>query len=81
MRIWAALILLSGCVPAEDGRTPTPCDAARLAPLIGTPADGHDFAAGTRIIFPGSAVTMDHNPERLNVDVDDDGVILRFWCG
>lgn len=34
-----------------------------------------------RILPPGSAMTMDHNPNRVNFDVTDAGVISRVWCG
>ncbi|MEM7650945.1 MAG: I78 family peptidase inhibitor [Pseudomonadota bacterium] len=34
-----------------------------------------------RILPPGSMMTMDHNPNRVNFDVSDDGLITRVWCG
>ncbi len=34
-----------------------------------------------RVLTPGSMMTMDHIPERVNFDVDDSGVITRVWCG
>ena len=34
-----------------------------------------------RILKPGAMMTMDHSPSRLNLDVDDQGVIRRAWCG
>ena len=34
-----------------------------------------------RILPPGAMMTMDHSPSRLNLDVDDQGVIRRAWCG
>lgn len=34
-----------------------------------------------RILPPGSMMTMDHNPERVNFDLDNAGTITRVWCG
>lgn len=34
-----------------------------------------------RILPPGSAITMDHAPARINFDLDDAGKITRVWCG
>lgn len=34
-----------------------------------------------RILPPGSMMTMDHNPERINLDLDGEGTIRKVWCG
>lgn len=34
-----------------------------------------------RLITPGMAVTMDYNPQRLNVELDDSGTISALFCG
>ncbi len=34
-----------------------------------------------RILKPDSMMTMDHNPERVNVVHDDDMVVTKVWCG
>jgi hypothetical protein len=34
-----------------------------------------------RILKPDSMMTMDHNPERINVVHDEDGKVTRVWCG
>ena len=34
-----------------------------------------------RVIPPNAAVTMDYNPERLNVYTDDAGIIIKAKCG
>ena len=88
-----SLILLAACQTGAS-ETPTPaslpdgeadtCGAAEFAATIGTPHVDHDFAAPDRplrIIPPMSAITMDHNPARLNVDLDEDGRVVRLWCG
>ena len=88
-----ALTVLSACqtgsgdtsVPAAapEGKADT-CGASEFAAAIGTAHADHDFAdpgRPLRIIPPMSAITMDHNPSRLNVDLDEDGKVLRLWCG
>ena len=34
-----------------------------------------------RILPPGSMMTMDHSPARINFDLDEAGIITRVWCG
>lgn len=34
-----------------------------------------------RYYTEGDALTMDNNPERLNVELGKDSRIKRFWCG
>ena len=34
-----------------------------------------------RILPPGSMMTMDHAPARINFDLNDAGKITRVWCG
>lgn len=34
-----------------------------------------------RVLTPDSMMTMDHNPERINVVHDADGKVTRVWCG
>ncbi|GGP18104.1 hypothetical protein GCM10010970_03200 [Silvimonas iriomotensis] len=38
-------------------------------------------ASVLRVIKPGDAVTMDYNITRLNLEVDETGVIKRVSCG
>lgn len=62
------------------------CDQARLDPAwflgkrpVDTPIAR--FAFPVRIIAPGTAVTMDFSPQRLNLETDGAGAITRFYCG
>lgn len=60
------------------------CGAARYASLVGQPktvVDRMTFPAGTRVILPGTAVTMDFREERLNVLIDGNAVVERVYCG
>lgn len=83
----AALLTLAACQP-EDSVLQRPdtdaCGASALSARVGTPVQSHSFGEANRphrIIRPNTAVTMDHRLERLNVDVDDKGIITRIWCG
>jgi hypothetical protein len=60
------------------------CGADALQHLVGEPRSAFErtgVEVPTRILPPGSAMTMDHRPDRLNVDLDEDGRIARIWCG
>ncbi len=37
--------------------------------------------AGTRTLRPGDMRTMDHRPDRLNIQLDEEGRITRVFCG
>lgn len=85
----AVLILAlaaAGCAapppPPLDGDADA-CGAAALQDRIGLgrTALTDPLPPGTRIIPPGTAVTQDFRPDRLNIDVDAGGRITRIWCG
>lgn len=80
----------SAAVPAPVGGSATACDAAPAQGFVGKRADeatlaaARDAASATgdlRVIKPGQPVTMDFRHDRLNVEVDDHGVIVRIHCG
>lgn len=79
------LVVLAACAadlpvdPSADA-----CGAEPLKNLLGQDMStlaAMTFPDTTRFIGPGDAVTMDFSPRRLNFDLDEDGVILRIWCG
>ena len=75
---------LAGCLgPDETVSDADACGAAEMQELIGTSITAQDFSghAAVRILPPGSMVTMDHRPDRLNIEHDAGGVITRVWCG
>jgi hypothetical protein len=66
-------------LPPEDA-----CNVAQYAALVGKPATDPAVPAaspGVRHIRPDTQVTMDFRPDRLNVDINADGVITGFRCG
>jgi len=78
---------------AESTPPPPPamepsCGADQLGSYVGQPASDEVIAAITawrgdkpmRVIKPGMAVTMDYRPDRLNVQVDENGKIKGFTC-
>jgi len=81
-----AFVALAACeesTPQKD-EAPNECGAAGYQNLIGQSADifaSMTFPAPMRIIKPGMAVTMDYSPNRLNVELDAQNMIVRFWCG
>ena len=84
-----ALASLSGCANGGE-RYPEPrCRAAGAQAELGKTVseqtvDDARYAAGamrTRVIRPGQAVTMDADPQRLNIEVDETGRIRRLRCG
>lgn len=80
----AGLVLgLAGTGGANGSAADDSCGAGALQALVGRPAAEvqENLPEGARIIPPGSAVTQDHRPDRLNVDLDENGVISRLWCG
>ena len=96
MRPFALLIPLglAACVeieiPPYPGDIPPPlppedrCGAPDLQFLRGQPEtvlQTMKFGVPVRIIQPGMAVTMDYNPTRLNIEIDESGNIFRISCG
>lgn len=89
--LWAGLaaMWLSACadVPVQSGeggpRPADTCGADDYAGLVGTPIAAVTLPAelGARVIGPGDVVTTDFVPERLNIEVDEDGVVTGLRCG
>lgn len=65
------------------------CSEGRLAKLMNQPENDETHAAviaavghrHVRWVHPGDAVTMDYQPGRLNVIVDEHGMIAATRCG
>lgn len=81
-------LILAGCaappVDEPDHGAPQGCGAGRLAGWVGQPVAALDeqyLPSTVRILAPGTPVTEDFSPNRLNVDVDAAGTITGFHCG
>lgn len=65
------------------------CDRDAVQPLIGRPASEElgaealrlSGAARLRWKRPGDMVTMDYRPDRLTVELDENGRVTGFGCG
>lgn len=84
MRGAAVALALGACVaPPDDVAGPDPCGAAALAWMIGAPLpDVIDHPGPVRVFGPDDALTMDHVPGRLNVELDAARLrVVRVFCG
>lgn len=94
MKRWAlALIALAGCTTV-DRREPAPAgpcvvsEQARMR-FVGTKfreqqraeIEHETRARVARVLRPGDMATMDLRPDRLNILVDDGGLIAGLRCG
>lgn len=92
----AGATALTACAPAGAPETaPAPpmveadCGAASLGSYIGTPGSDAALAAirswrgdkPVRVLTPGAMMTMDYRADRLNIELDDKGVIAAVRCG
>jgi Peptidase inhibitor I78 family len=73
---------LAACVaePPEQNA----CGAAGMQYLVGQDDDvlaATTLPRGTRLLYPGTPVTEDYSPGRLNIDIDQSGAITGVWCG
>jgi len=80
-------VALAACVPQEADTTSDPaqiCGAAGFQGLVGqadSALSGLALPEQTRIIRPGTAVTMDYREDRLNIEIDAGKRISRIFCG
>ncbi|SIQ72169.1 I78 family peptidase inhibitor [Aquipseudomonas alcaligenes] len=87
--------LLAGCAssPQHDSAKATKgdgrCNAEpvqylleeRITTDLAERARVESGAAQLRVTHPNQPVTMDYNPQRLNIDIDEDDIIIRLSCG
>ncbi|TDL78407.1 peptidase inhibitor I78 family protein [Palleronia sediminis] len=89
MPILPATMALAACQtagPAVDGPvvgTGDTCGAAAYSDDIGRPVATLEVPQDrmVRRIGPNDAVTMDYLEGRLNLVSDDEGRLVRAWCG
>lgn len=67
--------------PSRDVFKDSTCD---FEVWVGQPVDEaavKETGRVYRILPPNSMMTMDHNPDRINVEHDDAKTVTRVWCG
>jgi len=65
-------------------RTPDTCGLTGFQGLVGQPASAVNTIPSSqpvRIVAPGSIVTTEYNPQRVNVDVNESNIITNVRCG
>lgn len=80
----ALTVPLGACVAPPAPPEPDDCRASELQDLVGQPEavlNGMRFSQVLRVIEYGMAVTMDYNPARLNISLDQQERIERVSCG
>ena len=79
----SALLLLSACEDQKESGQAGACNPNGYGTLVGKSIAAITLPADRdiRVITPGMAVTLDYNPERLNIEIDQTGVIRRVYCG
>ena len=76
-------------IPAASPADALACDSAKAQWTLGNPADAallekaraNAGAELARILSPGQAVTMEYRAERLNLRVNEAGVVQSVNCG
>ncbi|MEO0388169.1 MAG: I78 family peptidase inhibitor [Pseudomonadota bacterium] len=85
MRMTAILmaILVAGCETGGIGAAE--CGANQAGDLVGQSlidlTDATFPATVTRFINPGDAITEDVRPDRMNITLDENGVVTGVFCG
>ena len=88
----AVVVALAGCIAIEVNEAPdarpaggaSTCDAARYGYLVGQDEGAIDrsrLPRASRIICAACMVTMDHNPNRLNIQLGADKRVGSVRCG
>lgn len=80
----------AGTIAGADDSAAAGCQAAAdaLGVWTGKPyeeakgeLEAGQEVASIRVIRPGEAVTKDFRPDRLNVELDEEGKVTRVYCG
>lgn len=86
--IASALILAACQAPVTEGVAEDPaedaCGASELQHLVGqsaSAAEGLTVPGPVRVFRTGQPVTLDYRVERLNIELDGRGRIVRVFCG
>ncbi len=80
-------IAVAACAPpttTDTGASKDTCGAVPLQNLVGSPATlvtSLKRENPVRVIAPGQMVTLDYRSERINVETDAKGNVVRITCG
>lgn len=89
LMILGAALALAACkpqpAPLAQPALPAPqeCGADGLQGLVGQPRaviNSMTLPPATRVLGPDSPVTADFRPDRLNIEIDNAGLIKRVSC-
>lgn len=88
------LVALTGCgsrdtASGQAAELPSECNADAVQNMRGQFASAETVeqtrlkagAEKVRVLAPGDRATMDFNPQRLNIDIDEAEMIQRLSCG
>lgn len=70
--------------PGWNDKEPDTCKASQYQYLVGQPATALGTAGITRayrVIPPGALVSQEYDSQRIDVQTDNEGIILRLTCG
>lgn len=70
--------------PGWNEKEPDTCRAGDYRHLVGQPATALDMAGisrAYRVIAPGGLVSQEYNAQRIDVELDSAGTIVRLTCG
>ncbi len=84
IRLLLVLVPLVAACAAPDRAPPeSGCGASGYQSLLGSNIAAITLPGdlGARIYRRGDPVTMDHRPDRLNIETDDLGQVLSVHCG
>jgi hypothetical protein len=90
--ILLAALPLAACVTtpkAAASAEMSECGSGKATDLVGkrwteamsAPTLKRTGARSLRVIAPGDMVTMDYRPNRLNIETDAEGRVVRLKCG
>ena len=70
------LLVITGCASTEEKEVTQSSNKVETIATV-------DSLVGkvSRIYKSGSMLTMDHNPERVNIELDEAGKIVKIWKG
>ncbi|MCA0961678.1 I78 family peptidase inhibitor [Salipiger bermudensis] len=81
-----AALPLSACIADETPGAADPtdtCGRTGYSSLVGSNIAAVSLPADKtiRVLEEGQPATMDYLEQRLNIETDEDGIILRLYCG